>query len=514
AARANGMKEPLDDRNEGEVSGPDRLRRLVAETSPEAPLVLVANREPYLHEKREDAIVVRRPASGLVTGVEPLLKACGGVWIAHGSGSADRLVTGADGRIRVPPENPEYTLRRMWLSQAEQEGYYFGFANEALWPLCHIAHTRPAFRRDDFEHYERVNRRFAVAAAEEAGQDGIVLVQDYHYALLPRQLREIAPRTAISLFWHIPWPNEEIFGICPWKEALLEGMLGADVVGFQTRYHCLNFLETVQRTLECKVDFETMSVDYQQHRTSVRPYPISIALPVETATREEGRGLKSSLGIPADAHVALGIDRADYTKGLPERIDAIEVLLNEYPELRGRFVYVQLASPSRTHIKAYREHNSRLEEAVTRVNRRFGSDDWVPIQFLLKNVPLRVVRQYYAMADSAIVTPLHDGMNLVAKEYVASCVDGHGALVLSRFTGAARELEGALLVNPYDAYEVATAIHHALVMEEPEREERMQSMRNALASHTIYDWAAELLTDMADVWKRRRLQWADEPIRS
>lgn len=504
------MSEFAGETESGGTSGPESLQRLVAQTSPKAPLVLVANREPYLHEKRDDEIIVQRPASGLVTGIEPLLKACGGIWIAHGSGSADRAVTGADGRLPVPPESPQYTLRRIWLTQAEQEGYYFGFANEGLWPLCHIAHTRPTFRRDDFEFYERVNRRFAEAAAEESGGDGIVLVQDYHYALLPRQLREIAPRTAISLFWHIPWPNEEIFGICPWKERILDGMLGADVVGFHTRHHCLNFLETVQRYLECRVDLETMSVEYQQQRTHVRAYPISIALPAETASREEGRTLRSSLGIDPSAHAALGIDRSDYTKGLPERVDAIEVLLEEHPDLIGRFVYIQLASPSRTHIKAYREHNSRLEEAVTRVNRRFCRDDYTPIIFQLKNVPLRVVRQYYAMADSAIVTPLHDGMNLVAKEYVASCTDERGALVLSQFTGAARELEGALLVNPYDAHEVAAAIHLAITMDDEERRSRMASMRAAVASHTIYDWAAELLTDMDDIWKRKRTNWADE----
>jgi trehalose 6-phosphate synthase len=484
-------------------SGPQRLRRLVAERMPEANLVLLANREPYIHTRDRGGVRVDRPASGLVTGVEPLLQACGGVWVAHGSGSADRENSDAKGRLAVPPEAPEYVLRRIWLSTREEEGYYYGFANEGLWPLCHIAHARPTFRPDDWEQYGIVNRRFAEAAAEEAGERGLILVQDYHFALVPGELRKIAPDLVVSLFWHIPWPNHEVVGICPWKRELLEGMLGADVVGFHTRYHCLNFLETAQRYLECRVDLESMSIEYQGRKTHVRPYPISIQWPYPAAGAEEAASLRRALGIADDVRVAVGVDRADYTKGLLERVAAIEALLTEHPEMAGKFVYVQLAAPSRTHIKRYRDLVSALEDEVTRVNRKFSRNGWLPIQLEIVSKSPQEVRRYYALGDIALVTPLHDGMNLVAKEYVASCNDEHGVLILSAFAGASKELDGALIVNPYDVTDMSRAIWRALTMNEPEQAARLRSMRSAIEKNTIYDWAASLLTDMADIWDRR-----------
>ncbi|MHB0969483.1 MAG: alpha,alpha-trehalose-phosphate synthase (UDP-forming) [Thermoanaerobaculia bacterium] len=489
--------------NEEQESGPQRLRRLVGERMPSTNLVLLANREPYIHTRDRSGIRIDRPASGLVTGVEPLLKACGGVWVAHGSGSGDRESSDAKGRLAVPPESPEYVLRRIWLTRREEEGYYYGFANEGLWPLCHIAHARPTFRSDDWEQYCGVNRRFAAAAAEEAGQRGLVLVQDYHFALVPSELRKLAPDLAVSLFWHIPWPNHEVVGICPWKRELLEGMLGADVVGFHTRYHCLNFLETAQRYLECRVDLESMSIEYQGRKTRVRPYPISVEWPYPAATAAEGSALRQSLGIGDDVHVAVGVDRTDYTKGLPERVAAIEAMLTEHPEIAGKFVYVQLAAPSRTHIKRYRDLVSEIEDEVTRVNRRFARDGWQPIQLEMVAKSPQDVRRYYAMGDIALVTPLHDGMNLVAKEYVASCDDDHGVLILSAFAGASKELEGALIVNPYDITDMSRALWRAITMSEQEQAARLRAMRAAIEKNTIYDWAASLLTDLADIWDRR-----------
>lgn len=484
-------------------SGPQRLRRLVAERMPDANLVLLANREPYIHVRDRGGVRVDRPASGLVTGVEPLLQACGGVWVAHGSGSADRESSDAKGRLAVPPEAPEYVLRRIWLSTREEEGYYYGFANEGLWPLCHIAHARPTFRPDDWEQYIIVNRRFAEVAAEEAGHRGLILVQDYHFALVPGELRKLAPDLVVSLFWHTPWPNHEVVGICPWKRELLEGMLGADVVGFHTRYHCLNFLETAQRYLECRVDLESMSIEYQGRKTHVRPYPISIQWPYPAASAEEAESVRRALGIAGDVRVAVGVDRTDYTKGLLERVAAIEALLTEHPEVAGKFVYVQLAAPSRTHIKRYRDLVSALEDEVTRVNRKFSRDGWLPILLEIVSKSPQEVRRYYALGDIALVTPLHDGMNLVAKEYVASCDDEHGVLVLSAFAGASKELDGALIVNPYDVTDMSRAIWRALTMSDPEQAARLRSMRSAIEKNTIYDWAASLLTDMADIWDRR-----------
>lgn len=493
---------------ERDDSGPARLRALVNNSDlGETSIVVVANREPYEHDREPDGTVrVRRPPSGLVTGIEPVLRATGGTWIAHGGGSADREHADAQGRLAVPPERPEYVLRRVWLTEEEYDGYYLGFANEGLWPLCHIAHTRPTFRSPDWRAYQAVNEKFAQAAVSE-GTDSLVLVQDYHFALVPRLIRDAAPSAAVSLFWHIPWPNSEVIGICPWREQILDGMLGADVLGFHTRFHCLNFLETVQRYLECRVDLATMSVEYRGTQTRVRPYPISVEWPYPAATREDGAKLRQSLGIPRDVHIAVGVDRADYTKGLLERVAAVEALLASTPRLHGKFVLVQLAAPSRTRIKKYRDLISELEEVVARVNRRFGTSTWKPIQFQMRNFSPEEVRQFYAMADSALVTPLHDGMNLVAKEYVASCTDCDGTLILSAFAGAAHELEGALIVNPYDTDAVAAAILRAIEMPSAERRARMTAMRNQIAKSSIYDWSSKLLRDLVEVRVRRDRLW-------
>jgi trehalose-6-phosphate synthase len=492
-----------------DLPGPEQLRRLVADRMPDTQLVLVANREPYIHTRDEDRVRIERPASGLVTGVEPLLRACGGVWIGHGSGNADKENSDSRGRLAVPPESPEYILRRIWMTRKEQDGYYFGLANEGLWPLCHIAHTRPTFRQEDWQEYKKINRRFAEAAVEEAGPKGLVLAQDYHYALLPASVRELAPDSVISLFWHIPWPNDEVFGIFPWKEELLAGMLGADVIGFHTRYHCLNFLDTAAQYLECRVDLETMSVEYQQRRTMVKPYPISIEWPYKAASREDGARLRAELGIDPDMHVVIGVDRADYTKGLIERVHAVERLFNDHPELVGKVVFVQLAAPSRSNIKTYRDFVSNLEDEALRVNRRFGGDGYQPIHLSIHGYSPREVRCHYAMADSALITPLHDGMNLVAKEYVGSCYDNRGVLILSIFAGAAKELDGALLVNPYDAVDVSSAIVRAIEMPEEEKMARMEANRAAIERNSIYDWSASLLTDMADIWEKRNASWRD-----
>ena len=463
-------------------------------------IVVVANREPYAHEWDEAGnVVVRRPASGLVTGVEPMLRASGGTWIAYGGGSADRVCADRAGRVAVPPESPDYTLRRIWIPSEQYERYYSGFANEALWPLCHLAYAQPAFRAADWESYQSVNDAFARAALQEAPPHGLVLVQDYHFALVPRIIRRREPELVTSLFWHIPWPNWEVIAICPWKEALLEGMLGADIVGFQTRQHCLNFLEAAQRFLRCRVDLDRWTVASAGHVTRVRPYPISVEWPYPAASREDGSALRASLGIASDVHVALGVDRADYTKGLIERVAAIELLLEQHPSLAERFVLVQLASPTRCTIARYRDLSDELRHSIERVNARFGTTEWKPILLQMRTFSPEEVRQYYAMANSAIVTPLHDGMNLVAKEYVAACGDGDGALVLSCFAGAAQELSEALIVNPYDTQQVANALLRAVRMPRVERRTRMEVMRQRIASHSIHDWSESILRDMKDV---------------
>jgi trehalose-6-phosphate synthase len=496
------------DRKTALSAGAARLRAYAAAEVTAGGLVVLANREPYAHELKDDGSVdVVQPASGLVTGIEPVLRACGGTWIAHGGGSADRRFTDRRGRLAVPPHAPEYTLRRIWLGAEEYERYYSGLANEGLWPLCHMAHVQPAFRLPDWLAYQSVNDTFARAAVEEAAADGLVLVQDYHFALAPRRIRDLAPHLVTSLFWHIPWPNPEVVGICPWKETLLEGMIGADVVGFHTRQFCLNFLETAQRYLECRVDFDEMSISYNGHRTVVRPYPISVEWPYAAAPRTEGAELRRSLGIAPETHVSVGVDRADYTKGLVERIAAVELLLETDPSLIGRYVLVQLASPTRTRIRRYQQLADEVREAAERVNARFGRGSWRPVILQMRTFSPDEVRRHYAMADSALVTPLHDGMNLVAKEYAAACSDGNGALVLSIFAGAAKELEGALLVNPYDTQQVAQAILRAIRMPAAERRARMEAMRQQIAGSSIYDWTERLLRDMCEAREQNARYW-------
>jgi trehalose 6-phosphate synthase len=477
-------------------------------------IVVIANREPYSHEwDGRGSVVVRRPPSGLVTAMEPVLRAHGGTWIAYGGGTADRMYADREGRLAVPPERPEYNLRRVWISESEYDAYYSGAANDALWPLCHAAYAKPVFRAADWSAYQRVNETFARAAIEESAAGGMLLIQDYHFALVPRLVRSEAPHLVTSIFWHIPWPAAETIRICPWKEAILEGMLGADVIGFHTRQYCLNFLESVQRFLECRVDLEEMSVTCGGHRTLVRALPISVEWPYPAASRDEGAALRQTFGISFDAHVSIGVDRADYTKGLIERIAAVELLLERNPALAGKYVLVQLASPTRSGIPKYRQLLAELQEAADRVNARFGTASWTPVVLHLRPFAPDEVRRHYAMADSALVTPLHDGMNLVAKEYAAACSDGDGVLVLSSFAGAAKELDGALLVNPYDTEEVAEAILRAVRMPLAERRARMKAMRDQIASSSIYDWSANLLASMRDARERRARFWP-QPVRN
>lgn len=492
-----------------------RLHQLARDLHPRR-LVVVSNREPYVHEHADGGIVVRRPPGGLVTGLEPLLRACGGTWIAHGSGTADFESAGSDGAVAVPPDDPRYLLRRLFLGREEMERYYCGFSNEALWPLCHLAYTQPRFRDEDWLAYQAVNARFARAAAAEAGS-GIVFVQDYHLALVPRMIRDAVPSAAVAHFWHIPWPNPEVASICPWMPELVAGLLGADVAGFHTPRFCRNFIETARAVYpECRIVEGGEAIEFRGHRTIVRPYPISIEWPYPAASRAEGEALRGRLGIQRDVHVSIAVDRCDYTKGLAERLAATELLLDEHPELRGRFTLVQVAAPSRMQIDRYRDLGREVADAAASINARFATDSWSPVVLRLESVPPEEVRRYYAMADSALVTPLHDGMNLVAKEYAASCSADRGALILSRFAGAAEEMEGALLVNPHHPSEVAAAIVRAIDMHPAERAARVRSLRAAVERNTIYDWAAGLLGDLAAARRCDRPRHFDEvsPIRT
>jgi trehalose-6-phosphate synthase len=486
----------------------DRLSVQLRARLQDGHLFVVSNREPYAHQRNGRTVEVVVPPSGLVTALEPVLNACDGTWIAHGNGNADAEVVDAADRLRVPPDDPRYTLRRVWLSKEEEEGYYYGFANEGLWPLCHIAHTRPLFRAADWQYYQDVNRKFAAAVLEEikSVRKPVVLVQDYHFALLPRLIKEQRPDARVAIFWHIPWPNPEAFGICPWQRQLVDGLLGADLIGFHIQSHCNNFLETVDRVVESRVDWEHFSVLRQDHRTIVRPFPVSVDFVGDDAAESDHHGfnylersaLLRSLGVEA-TFMGIGVDRVDYTKGILERFLAIERFLEKYPSYQGKFTFVQIGAPSRTHIKRYHDLLAEVEAEAERINWRFQSGSWKPIVFLKRQHSHEEIEPYYRAAALCLVTSLHDGMNLVAKEFAAARRDERGVLILSQFTGAARELRDALLVNPYDIDQTAEAIRAALEMEPEEKQMRMHRMRELIKEHNIYRWAGDLVTALCEV---------------
>ncbi|HVP52525.1 MAG TPA: trehalose-6-phosphate synthase [Terriglobales bacterium] len=468
-------------------------------------LFVVANREPYMHVRRGKGIETIVPASGLVTALEPILCACDGTWVAHGSGDADREMVDERSCVRVPPEQPRYTLRRVWLTKEEEEGYYFGFSNEGLWPLCHIAHTRPLFRESDWGWYRQVSAKFAEAVLDEmAGtEQPLVIVQDYHFALLPRLLKRQRPDARVAIFWHIPWPNPEAFRICPWQRELLDGLLGADLIGFHIQAHCNNFLETVDRALESRIDREHFAVNRHDHLTSVRPFPISVVWEEPAPGKspkpvhKQQSALMNEMGVEA-LFLGVGVDRVDYTKGLPERFLAIERFLEKYPAYQGKLTFAQIGAPSRTHIKRYHDLLAEVEAEADRINWRFQSGKWKPIVFLKGHHSHEQIERFYRAADFCMVTSLHDGMNLVAKEFVAARDDEQGVLLLSAFTGAARELHDALIVNPYDTEHLADAIFRALEMEPREKKVRMQHMRRVVKENNVYRWAASLIGDLCE----------------
>jgi trehalose 6-phosphate synthase len=480
----------------------ERLCAFLHARFPGERLIVMTNREPLIHDRAPDGrILTRQPTSGVVTALEPLTMACDGVWIAHGSGSADRDVVDASDGIELAGHGGSYRLRRMWLTEEEERGYYHGFANSALWPLCHLAHVKPIFRLDDLQQYQRVNGLFAEAVCQEADSAApIVLIQDYYFAFAPRTIRVRLPRATTVLFWHIPWPNQHRFAICPWRTELLHGLLGSSVIGFQTTADCQSFLDSVQRCLEAHVDRETNTITYEGRQVRVGTYPISIEWPSHLSLRAScvpdcRREIRRRLGVREDALLTVGVDRMDYTKGLEEKMLGVEQLLDGYPALRGRFVLAQVAPSSRTGIGSYRDVAVRVREAAGRVNRRFGRSNYQPIILLEEPWPPGEVCKLMRAADVCCVTSLHDGMNLVAKEFVTARDDEQGVLVLSQFAGASRELGDALLVNPYDAHAVADALAQGVAMPIYEQHRRMLAMRTTVSHDNAYKWAASMLRD-------------------
>jgi trehalose 6-phosphate synthase len=445
------------------------------------------------------------PASGMVTAMEPILKACGGLWIASGSGDADKETVDKNDKVNVPPNEDKYTLRRIWLSKEQEDHYYYGFSNEGLWPLCHIAHTRPVFRKEDFDFYMEVNKIFAKAVLEEIKneEEPFILVQDYHFALLPRLIKQQRPNAKVAIFWHIPWPNPESFGICPWQRELLRGMLGADLIGFHTQYHCNNFLETVNSSLESRVIWENFSVKIGNQFTLVKPFPISVAFTLKDyengdILKQESAELLRQHGINAQ-YMGIGVDRIDYTKGLIEKFLAIERFLEKYPSYQGKFSFVQIGAPSRSLLKTYSDIINAVEQEADRINWKFKSRNWQPILFLKRHHSHEEILPYYKAANVCMVTSLHDGMNLVAKEFIASRNHNDGVLILSRFAGASQELHGAIVINPYDIEQSADAIKAALEMPVEEQQQKMKQMRRMIMAHNVYAWGANILRTMSSI---------------
>ncbi len=506
AARAAAAEEAQLRETHASVWTAERLRISLQRKLNGKPLFVVSNREPYMHVKSDRGPEVLVPASGLVTALEPVLVATDGTWVAHGSGSADRETVDESSRLRVPPDLPSYTLRRVWLTEEEVKGYYEGFANEGLWPLCHIAHTRPTFRPEDWRQYQQANRRFADAVLQEMEgvEAPIVLAQDYHFALLPKMVKEARPDARVAIFWHIPWPNAEVFAICPYQRELLDGLLGADLIGFHTQTHCNNFLETVDRSVEALTEWDRFAVNRQGHVTRVRPYPISVAF-TNGNRKEEWRNageerakLSEELEIEGSL-LGVGVDREDYTKGILERFRGIERFIEMNPAYHRRFTFVQIGAPSRTDIPRYQQFLDEVTAEADRINARFQTGKWKPIVLLKKHHSHHEIARFYHAASLCMVTSLHDGMNLVAKEFVASRDDEHGVLILSTFAGAALELTDALLVNPYDVQQTAAAILRALEMPDDEQAARMHRMRTKVKEYNVYRWAANLLSDLTEI---------------
>lgn len=490
---------------------PAMLRNVLTRKLPGVEVIVVSNREPYIHNREGDDILVQTPASGLVAAIEPIMRACGGTWVAHGSGSADRDTVDRFDRIRVPLDSPSYLLRRVWMSDEEENGFYYGLANEGLWPLCHMAFVRPNFRESDWKVYKSINARYAQAVAAEAKtSDPIILVQDYHFALLPSLLRKKLPNATIITFWHIPWPNPEIFGICPWKEEIIAGLLGSSVLGFHTQFHCNNFLDTVDRFMEGRIDHEQSFITFGSMESYVRPYPISIEWPPAGMKDQKPVAacratVRARLGLAEDIRLGVGIERFDYTKGILDRLQAIDGFLAGHPQWKKRFAFVQIAAPTRSKLKVYSALQAEATELAREINARHGDGSYQPILLLVRHYGPQEIFELFRAADLCIVSSLHDGMNLVAKEFVAARDDQQGVLLLSTFAGASRELTEALIVNPYDARSMVAAIEQALLMSEAEQRERMRLMREIVRLRNVYRWAGQMLLDAADLRKRKRI---------
>lgn len=479
------------------------LQGLIKDKLKDYLFIVVSNRQPYVHVVKKGKIECQRGAGGVITALDPIMQTCQGTWVAYGNGEADRKVAGEKGKIQVPPDNPSYTLKRVWLTKEEENGYYYGYSNEALWPLCHTTFQRPVFRADDWEYYKKVNEKFANAVTEEVGdKNAFIWIQDYHLTLLPKLLKDrLGLKVVIAHFWHIPWPNHETFRICPQKEEILEGLLANNLLGFHIQYHCNNFIDIIDRELESRIDREKFAINRGGHETLVRPYPISVdfeginRFSSSPAVTEPQKALAEEFGL-SGYKVLLGLDRIDYTKGIPERLLAVGRLLENHPELKEKIVFLQMGELSRIHIPKYKDLNEQINQLVEEINWKHSTDSWKPIIMVRRHLSFHEVIAFYRLGDICIVSSLHDGMNLVSKEFISARSDETGMLVLSQFTGVARELQDAVMVNPFDREQFSEGIYQAVSLSGEEVKNRITRMRQIVQQNNIYRWAGKILSEL------------------
>jgi trehalose-6-phosphate synthase/Kef-type K+ transport system membrane component KefB len=498
-----------------ELVGPIMFRRALVqagelEAHVPRPLVVVSNREPYLHSRGDDGrLAVKAATGGVAVALDALMRERGGVWIAHGAGSADGEVVDANDKVRVPPESPSYELRRLWLEEPTFTAYYGGFANEGLWPLCHVVDVRPKFRSEDWVAYQDINARFAAAIhAELRDSEAPVFIQDYHLALVAPALRTLRPAARTALFWHIPWPYPDRLRICPWRRELVAGLLANDLIAFQLERDRRNFLLAAEEELRAEVETESSRVRFRGRASTVVSVPIGVdydriqGFAADPTLVSEQERLRALLGLRAEI-VGLGVDRLDYTKGIPERLDALDALMAERPDLRGRLTFVQIGVPSRSDLQSYAAIEAEIGQRVAAINARHAVRGGAPVvSYYTTPLGSFSLVALYRLAHFCIVSSLHDGMNLVAKEFVAARDDEHGVLVLSALAGAAQELTDAVIINPYDIDAFAAALAKTIAMTTEEQVTRMQAMRKVVAGRNVFNWASDILEGLESLWTK------------
>ncbi|MFA5995313.1 MAG: trehalose-6-phosphate synthase [Patescibacteria group bacterium] len=462
--------------------------------------VSVIQRQPFSHIKTNSTIKLEKSVGGVTVLLDSILKKIGGLMVAVGSGDADAEVLDKDGHIKMPPGEDKYSLKRIFLTKKELDRFYYGFANQTLWPLCHCVFVKPIFRTSWWKTYVNINKRFAQIILDEIKDDNaFIWINDYHFALLPKMLRKKRPKLNIGIFWHIPWPTSEIFRICPWRKEILEGLLGANFVGFHRRYHVENFMDCLRQELGIQIDKSSSTVYYQQHQTKLLNIPTGIDIDEIDHKLQQQKNLdrsfiKKRLGYDINStYLVVGVDRIDYTKGLIERFRILDRFFDKYPHMQAQVSYLSIAVKSRLNIPAVKAYNAKLYKLIDRINSTYQTKQWKPIYFFDSAIDRDELFSLYHLADVGLVTPLDDGMNLVAKEYAIGAKPNKGVLVLSQFAGAAKDLTTALLINPYDVEKSVDALYEALLMNSEEKLQRNLAMRRVLEEHNIYRWGMEFI---------------------